>query len=184
MAEPMTVNSELDRLFADVPKQVGAVAPSRLNYSHAGMIDLLVANPGISQNEVAQKMGYSASWVSIVMSTDTFKAELEKRRKELIDPTILASINERFEGVARRALEVLQEKLAKPANEISENLAIRSFEVASRAAGFGARDLTPPASPLEVHVHLDSMADNLTKLLHRAKAQEALEHDPKPAPGA
>jgi hypothetical protein len=169
-------SEDLDSMFSSLPAREPR-APSRLNYSHDGMIDLIVENPGISQNELAVKLGYSAPWVSTVMSTDTFKTALEKRRKELIDPVIAASIQERFEGLARRALEVIEEKLSAPASAISENFAIRSFEVASRAAGFGARDLTPPASPTEVHIHLDSMAENLTRLLHKSK--DALEHAPK-----
>jgi len=169
---------ELDQFLKTVPTppKVGAIPPSRLNYSHAAFIDLIIALPGISQNEIAAKLGYSASWVSIVMSTDTFKVELEKRRKELIDPTVLASIQERFEGLARRSLEILEEKLKGPPEGISENLALRSFEVASRAAGFGARAEPIPPPPAEIHFHLDAMADNLTRLLHRKR--DAIETEP------
>jgi hypothetical protein len=163
------VLNELDSFLKDVPAHVGAKPPSRLNYSHDAFIDLIVANPGISQNEIAMKLGYTASWVSTVMSTDTFKTALEKRRKELIDPTVLASIQNRFEGLARRSIEILEEKLSGPASGISENLAIRSLEVASRAAGFGARDQVVVQPAAEVHVHLDNMADNLVRLLHRRR---------------
>lgn len=160
--------AELDNLIK-APPPVGARPPSRLNYSHDAFIDLILANPGISQNQIGAKLGYSASWVSTVMSTDTFKVALEKRRKEVVDPTLLATVQERFEGIVRRSLEVLEAKLQGDPAGISENLALRSFEVASRAAGFGARAEVPPAPTVEINLHLDSMADNLKKLLTRER---------------
>jgi hypothetical protein len=177
----MDITADLDQFLKDVPqKSPGARPPSRLNYSHDGFIDLILATPGITQDEIASKLGYSAAWVSTVMSTDTFKSALEKRRKEVIDPVLLASVQERFEGCARRALEIMEYKLSKHPDAVSENLAIRSFEVSARAAGFGARDIVPIVQPQEIHLHLDSMAENLKKLLHRER--EVIEHAPAPTP--
>lgn len=145
-----------------------------VNYSHEGMIELIIANPGISQNSIAAHFGYSPSWISTIMASDAFQAQLAKRRSEVINPILLLTAEERFRGVALRATEILEEKLKGPASSIPDSLAIRAFDVASRAAGFGRGQDPPPAAPSEIHVHLEALGGNLTNLLRRKKV-EALE---------
>ena len=144
----------------------------KINYSHAAMADLIIANPGISQNSIAAAFGYSASWVSTVMSSDAFQAYLATRSEELVDPTVRASVEERFKGMVSRSLAILEEKLNKPAWMIGDQFALRSFELATRAAGYGARsDHAPKVTPTEVHVHLDLLAARMTGLLQRKRVE-------------
>ena len=65
---------------ADAPKP----AIQKVNYSHDGMINLILANRGITQNAIAAHYGYSASWVSQVMSSDAFQAKLAERAAEIM----------------------------------------------------------------------------------------------------
>ncbi len=143
----------------------------KINYSHDGMINLLIGNRGISQNAIAAHFGYSASWVSMVMSSDAFKARLAERAAEIEDPTLRASVQEHLSGVLHRSLLLLQEKL-KVENP-PDNLVLRSLELSSRALGYGARETQAPPTPVSVHVHLESMKDNLISLLRRER--QALE---------
>jgi len=143
---------------------------ARVKYTHDAMIDLIISNPAISQNLLAAHFGYTASWISQVINSDAFQARLAERRGELVDPTLLASIEEQFKGVVARSLEVIREKLDNPAALIPNNLALRALELSARAAGYGARESTPPVSPVSVTVHLNEMGERLTELL-RSKRQ-------------
>lgn len=158
-----------------VPKAWPSPAPQaiqKLHYTHDAMIDLIIANPAIHQNELAARFGYTASWVSTLMATDAFQNRLAERTKELVDPAIRASVEEQFKGMVLRSLDILRQKLDKPAADIPDNLALRTLELSSRALGYGARVETPPTQVgVSVEVHLEQMGDNLVKLLQRKKAE-------------
>jgi hypothetical protein len=148
----------------------------KLNYSHEAMIDLIIANPKISQNAIAQRFGYTASWICQIMSSDVFQTKLEKRRAELVDPVVMASVRENFEALVMRSQEILLEKLSGPSSTIPDQLVIQTLNVSSKAAGYGAREQPPPVQTQEVHVHLEQMGEQLTHLLRRKK-REAIDVD-------
>jgi len=142
----------------------------RLAYSHKAMVDLMIARPEISNNDLAAAFGYSPAWVSTVKSSDAFQAYLAERTDELVDPTLRLAIKERFQGMVARSLEILNEKLAAPAAEVSDQLALRAFELSTRAAGYGARiEGAPSGPPVELHVHLERLAENLPALLRKKR---------------
>lgn len=141
-----------------------------VNYTHEAMIDLIISCPGISQNDLAAHFNYTPSWISTMMASDAFQSQLAKRRSEIIDPRLIATVEERFRGIAARTAELIAEKLSKPANEIPDTFLLRSFELSTRAAGYGARQ-EPPAPPTpEIHLHLEKLGANLDSLLTRRKA--------------
>jgi hypothetical protein len=144
----------------------------KLSYTHDAMVDLLIANPMISQNDLADRFGYTASWVSQILSSDAFQSRLAERTESLVDPTIRATIEERFKAIVLRSLDILATKLNKHPDQIPDNLALRTFELGSRAAGYGAKvDKAPVQNVTEMHVHLESLGEGLTNLLRRKKAE-------------
>ena len=168
----VTLDSLMEEASGETPADELRAPVKKLNYSHKAMADLIIADPGISQNRLAAHFGYSASWVSTVMSSDAFQAYLATRSEELVDPTVRASVQERFEGMVHRSLEILNEKLSKPTSLISDNFALKSFELASRAAGYGARtNHAPQVTPGDVHIHLESLGDRMISLLQRKRVE-------------
>ena len=117
-------------------KRVGA-KPPKIRYTHDGMIDLVIQNPAISQNEIATLFGYSPAWVSIVFTSDAFKAQLEARRAEVVDPELRASLRERFEALTTQSLRILQAKLARPAADVPDNLVLKTLELGAKSLGIG-----------------------------------------------
>lgn len=113
-----------------------ANAIARVKYSHDGMIDLMIAQPMISQGELAAHFGYTQAWVSQVINSDAFQARLALRKEELVDPVIVASIDEKMKAVASKSLEVVLEKLTLVKDF---NQAIKAFEATTKAMGYGAR---------------------------------------------
>jgi hypothetical protein len=168
--------SELDDLLTE-PAPAGAKWPSgaargvaKVRYTHDAMIDAIISNPAISQNQLASHFGYTAAWVSQIISSDAFQARLAERNAELVDPTIRKSVEDRFKSLVVRSLEILAEKLNRPADQIPDNLALRTAELSSRALGYGAREMGPTLT-VNVGDHLESLGDNLVRLLHREKAR-------------
>lgn len=141
-----------------------------LNYSHDGMIDLIVANPGITQNEIARQLGYSVSWISQVINSDAFQSRLADRKTELVDPIITATLDRQFEGILSRSLELTRERLA--AETVSDNFILRSAELSSRALGYGAKRDEAPKTNLDEK--LTDLASNLVGLLRKGKREPSV----------
>jgi hypothetical protein len=108
----------------------------RVHYSHDAMIDLMIAQPAISQGEIAQEFGYTQAWVSRVINSDAFLARLAERKTELIDPTIVATVDEKLRTLASKSLDIVIEKLTL--NPTMDN-GMKALEVATKALGYGAR---------------------------------------------
>jgi len=143
---------------------------TKVSYTHDHMIDRIIADPCITQNELAATYGYTAGWVSQIIASDAFQARLAERSGELVDPTIRATVADRFKGIVLRSLEILREKLDKPAAGIPDNLVLRSVELSSRALGYGAR-IEQTNIQVNVGEHLEELGNNLTKLLQRKKSE-------------
>lgn len=177
------VNQELEAMLAAATSGSGSGtaatgkphggAIAKVGYSHEAMIDLIIARPGISQNAIATHFGYTPSWISQIISSDAFQSALAKRREKLVDPLIAAEVESNFKALVARSLDVLQQKLNRPADEIPDNLALRTFEIASRAAGYGAKDTAPAqgTTTVEVNVHLEQLGGGLVALLQRKKRE-------------
>lgn len=128
----------------------------KVRYTHEDCINRILAEPTISQNDLAAIYGYTASWMSIVVNSDAFQSRLAERRQELVDPVLVATINERFRALTVRSLEVLQEKLSQPVERISDKLALEAAALGARSLGIGSQPTTP-----------QSGADHLASLAHR-----------------
>ena len=121
---------------------------AKLRYSHEDMIDWIITHPGISQNDLAARYGYSPSWISNVMASDAWKSRFAARRAELVDPTLALSLNERFAAVTEKSLERLLEKLSAP--QVSDNTVLKAVELGARASGIGGN--APPPPPAGDHL--------------------------------
>lgn len=115
---------------------------AKVRYSHADMIDFIISNPGVSQNAIAARYGYTPGWVSRVMGSDAWQAAMAQRRGELVDPTLVATIDERFRGLTLRSLDRLMEKLDAP--QVSDQVVLRAVELGAKALGVGGNAAPPP----------------------------------------
>lgn len=116
----------------------GKGAIQRVKYSHDAMIDLIIMNPAISQGEIAKAFGYTEPWVSRIFGSDAFQARLAQRKGDLVDPTLVASVEERLRAVASRSLDLVMEKLENP-KLCTLDQAMKAVEVSTKALGYGAR---------------------------------------------
>lgn len=116
--------------------QSAATAIARVKYSHDAMIDLIIANPMMTQGQIAQHFGYTQPWVSRIFNSDAFLARLAERKGDLVDPSISLTIDEKLRAVADRSLDVVLDKLSLTP---TFDMAMKGLEVASKALGYGAR---------------------------------------------
>ena len=155
---------------------MGAVA--KINYSHVDMIDFIIANPGCRLKDIAARYGYTAAWSCNVQASDAWKVAMAARRAEIVDPTLVATVTERFEGIAILSLERLKEKLEKPA--VSDNVVLKAVELGAKALGIGGNANPPPPAQAD---HLAQLANRLIDLQSKirqgvtidVKAQEVVQ---------
>lgn len=117
-----------------------ATAVARVNYTHDAMIDLIIANPAISQNDLAKHFGYSVGWVSRVRNSDAFLARLAERKGDIVDPALTLSVEEKLRSIVDKSAEIIMEKLEKSQ---SADMAFKALDLAGKLAGYGARNNGP-----------------------------------------
>jgi transcriptional regulator with XRE-family HTH domain len=140
----------------------------RISYTHAALIDAIIANPCVSQRELATHFGYSAGWISQILASNVFQRRLAERLQELADPTLRAYVERQFDTLVRRSLDILSEKLDRPAVQIPDQLALLALELGARALGYGLRQ--PRAAPgSDVASHLEALSGHLMTLLQRRR---------------
>ena len=105
-------------------------------YSHEAMIDLILANPSVDQNELAAYFGYSPSWISTVITSDSFQAALGEKRERIIDPILRGAIEESFKGLVMRSIEIVRKKLD---GDVPLQAALEVLKTSSKALGYGAK---------------------------------------------
>lgn len=113
----------------------------KVRYSHDAMIDLLIAEPTVQQNTLAQIFERTPGWISQVINSDAFQARLAERKEELIDPIIRATINDRLKAVAAKSLEHLVDRLNAPGAGLTlkDDFLFKAAELSTKALGYGAR---------------------------------------------
>ena len=139
-----------------------SVRPPKIRYTHEAMARLILENPWISQNQLAAHFSYSPAWISTVITSDAFQSYYAQMREELLDPELRLTLEERFRALTTKSLQVLQEKLSRPANEVSDQLALRAAELGAKSLGIGGN--APPAPAPDAGEHLARLADRLMSL--------------------
>lgn len=116
-------------------------AIANVRYTHEAIIDEIIADPSISQGELAARFGFSQSWMSIIINSDSFKQRLAERKAEFVDPKLKASVEDRLDAIARRSLDKLLDRLDGPHN-------LKTAELVSIAKlGVGDRNTKGPSAP-------------------------------------
>ncbi len=159
--DPAEVASRVTENYA-----VGRPEIGKVRYSHEAMIDLLIMNPGISQGLIAKHFGYTQSWVSTIMASDAFQVQLARRRHELIDPTIAATIEERFQALAEVSVNKLLEHVNRPMMEIDPEILIKAAALGAKALGIGG-NAAPKTIMVSSDERLEALSGRLRGLLRK-----------------
>lgn len=128
---------------------VPACASPTARYSHAAMVQLMIDHPEYTHGQLAMAFGRPPSWMSTVLASEQFQSVLDTRRHEVADPSLTATMEERFRALALRATTVLQEKLNSPG--VNDLVVLKAAEIGVKALGLGQRPVDPPALPAPVN---------------------------------
>lgn len=109
----------------------------KVRYTHEALVDLIIANPTLSQKEMAAIFDRTPAWVGMVMASDTFQLRLAQRRGDLADPLIKEEIEARFKAITNKSLERLQEKLEAPAATLDPMFLVKAAELGMKSQGIG-----------------------------------------------
>lgn len=139
-----------DKLVAEL---VGDNLPSRstaptmgrlqkVSYTHESMIDLIISDPWIDQNHIAAHFGYTPGWISNVMASDAFQSAMAKRKDEIVNPELKATVEEHFRALVLQSVMRLKGMLAEPS--CPPQVALRAAELGAKALGIGGHAPPPP----------------------------------------
>ena len=151
--------------------EVGAPAP--LLFSNEAMIALMLEHPEYSHSQLAKAFGRPASWLSVVLASDSFQAALDPYRGQIADPSLTASLQERFRALAIRTSSVLLERMNNPA--AADLLVLKSVEVSVKALGMG--NAHSPQAPKEAPSTVADLADHLMTLMKKKRSGEIVDVD-------
>jgi hypothetical protein len=123
-------------MFLDPVTGVERGGIKKVSYTHEALADLILANPAISQNDLAAHFGYTPGWISQVIASDAFQAFISERKDKIVDPLLRGAVEESMKGLVLQSMQRLREKLeANP----SDQLVLEVFKNSTRALGYGAR---------------------------------------------
>lgn len=148
-----------------------------VRYTHDAMIDTIIACPEVSGKELAAIFGYSQTWISIIINSDAFKERLTERKANIVDPRLAASVDERINGAAIKALDKIIDRL-------DNNLPFTNGDLVS-VAKLGASERAKAPNPYALTnnyiVQLPPVASNSQNWLEKSSrgASEAVDISPR-----
>lgn len=117
------------------------------DYSHDALIDLMIARPGATAKDLAAAFGRTPEWVRMIARTDAFRARFALRNAEVVNPLMEDEVKARFDAALNRSLEVLQQKLERPVDQIPDGLLLKAIELGAKAGSVGGFSNAPVAPP-------------------------------------
>ncbi len=104
------------------------------------------------------------------MATNEFQNRLAQRRAELVDPTITASLEERFAALTQMSLDKLMAHIDRPAVEIDPEILIKAASLGAKSLGIGGH-AAPKQSIISEDERLAVLSGRLTSLLNQKKTE-------------
>lgn len=108
----------------------------KVSITHDNIIDFVIAQPSATYREIAHTFDYTPEGIGIICRSDAFKARLEIRKNEMVDPIIRQTVEERLVGLAHASIDILQRKLATSEDP---KLALAALDASTKASQYGAR---------------------------------------------
>jgi len=115
---------------------------AKVRYTHDAVIDEIIAEPSVSQGELSRRFGFTETWMSIIINSDAFQERLAERKAILVDPRLIATIEDRLGSLARGSLDKLLERLDSGAT-------IRTSDLVSMAKLAVGDKNSRPAAPMQ-----------------------------------
>lgn len=149
---------------ADEPWKPGI---KKLSYTHEALVDLIITHPELNQGQYAAAFGYSEMWLSSIIHSDAFREKLAVRKKDILNPELLLSIEEKFRALVDRSANILMKKLATTEDA---DLALGVLNATSKALGYGAKQIGIQVNQYVVEVPPKAVSSDAWAQSHLEKA--------------
>jgi hypothetical protein len=128
---------------------MSATQIAHVSHRHEAIIDFLLAMPGEKNLQtLCDRLHVSRSWLSIVMNSDAFRAEYERRRGEY-NQQLANTVQIKMYHAAEEALDRVIEGLG--ADDVDPRFALDVLDKTTNRLGFGPSKGNAPL--VEVHMH-------------------------------
>lgn len=122
---------------------------------HHAIMDFMLANPRIPYSGVAAEFGVTQAWLSTVINSDIFRAQLNARRG-LMDEHVNRDIVTRLQGLAKKGLSEMESILDD--EEVSAATKLEVAKTSLTALGYlGSKG----SSPVQVNIQSNTQ-NNIT----------------------
>lgn len=145
-----------------------APAPSTavaLPFTTDGMVQFLLEHPGMTHQQYGASFGRGSGWFASVLASAAFQRALDPVRHLIVDPSISATLDERFKALALQGLSVLQVRL--DSKECGDQTVLKAVELGLKASGLGAIAAPPPAP--EAPAGPEAVANRILEAMASAK---------------
>ena len=169
------VDSASRSMPAVVPSSAGGgalVAVGRAYYTPAAMVELMLVRPDFSHAQLCSHFGRPASWMASVLASEAFQRALDPHRDQIVDPSLSASLHERYKALAIRTSNVLMTKMDAP--EVTDFLVLKAGEIAMKALGMGTKTEAAPATAAPAPA-TDSLAERLIAALDKRDGKRTVD---------
>jgi hypothetical protein len=149
-------------------------AVGRAAYTHTAMVNLMADRPDYSPAMLCAHFGRPASWLASVIASEAFQNALDARRSEIADPSLTATLHERYKALAIRTSNVLMEKMND--EKATDFLVLKAGEIAMKALGMGTKtEAQAPVAPAAPST--DTLAERLMAALDRRDGLRTIDAD-------
>lgn len=111
---------------------------SNIRSIHDQIIDYLIANPHVSNNDVAKEFGVTPQWLSTVKHSDAFQEVYQRRYKEVSNRFFL-NLHQKVTMLAETAVDILQDRLEADGMVLPSDFVKELAEMALRHSVLGDR---------------------------------------------
>ena len=161
-----------------------AFGPSKWNWWYDSIIDAMLANPDATLGEIAESLGVTQTWLSIVKNTDMFQEKYEHRRA-LMSSNIDTAIKDKVSSLALKSLDMTLQRLE---GENSARIPTQTImEIADKSLqrlGYGIQrgpSVTINNQPTTVQVGASREALEAARSRIRSEEAQKIRHDATPA---
>jgi hypothetical protein len=130
-------------------------AVAKLSHGHDAILNWLLLNPTSTLRECGDQLGYSVPWLSRLIHTDIFQAELAARQGEVF-VSVAGSIPQKLAGLADIAIEKVTEQLL---SSESPQYALDVFDKALTKLGYAPQTARNPNGASTTNVFMVSAND-------------------------
>lgn len=172
--QPAAVGGELSPSVGPATTAVAVPFSSRNFYTPQAMVELMLQHPDYSHAMLCSHFGRPASWLATVLASDAFQQALEPYREQIADPSLTATMQERFKALAIRTSNVMLEKM--DSDKATDFLVLKAGEIAIKALGMGQKGVEQPAAPAN-STPQKSLEERLLDALDKRRAQDVIDAD-------